>query len=399
MGTSISDRLFVALAKKVGFPEKQVLRQYRSMQMEMVEAGLPITLFSLARLKGVLDAGQVERFVGWAQQVVSTRPKYAGDLVADSGAPTAALESDSIFDSTLPDEVRVVEVQPEWLPAETRYQVSGDDDLFGLLEPEVVEVSAEWVPDHADHTEELLELLDEMSSEEELQSLRPSTQAIRSSRRNRRFTSDDMLPVIEADIDEIGAPDEPSTDDLISLLEGGSPQPAIAFEEDEEELFGLDDDLEILPDEEPVAAGVHLPNEDSALFEVASWDFADDPLADAFSQAPPPPPPPAPLAAAAPPPPPPLAPLPALGPQGATASAEFTGSWDEALDFDPMGSLGSTPKPNLDLYETLASGSGFHQGYQPEPLARRKTEKKGKLLKSSAFDLPHLVDPWAARAG
>ena len=80
----LSDRLFVALVKRLGL-SRQRLRALRARQERQLRKGVKITLFSTARLEGLLDSQGAARLVGYARRAIRRHPKYRRDLVEVRG--------------------------------------------------------------------------------------------------------------------------------------------------------------------------------------------------------------------------------------------------------------------------------------------------------------------------
>ncbi len=79
--TYLSDRLFVALAKRLGAPSKERLRPIRDEQQRLLAEGLSISLFSLARWEGVLSPAEGTRFLTIARQVAARDPAFRDDVI------------------------------------------------------------------------------------------------------------------------------------------------------------------------------------------------------------------------------------------------------------------------------------------------------------------------------
>lgn len=80
----LSDRLFVALVKRLGVSRKR-LGALRARQERQLRKGVEITLFSTARLEGLLDAEGAARLVGYARRAIRRHPKYRRDLIEVRG--------------------------------------------------------------------------------------------------------------------------------------------------------------------------------------------------------------------------------------------------------------------------------------------------------------------------
>ena len=84
MGAYLSDRFFVALAKRAGAPSKEELSHCRTLQLQCNEEGCAVSLFSVARATDLIDG---ERFLRLADSAIAQRPGYASGLLHDLDAP------------------------------------------------------------------------------------------------------------------------------------------------------------------------------------------------------------------------------------------------------------------------------------------------------------------------
>lgn len=87
----VPDKIFVALAKRAGYPSHEDLVTCRRLQLERVKAGERITLFEVVQERGVLPERRIKRFQRWAAQVTRRDPAPLEDEVeetpASGGAP------------------------------------------------------------------------------------------------------------------------------------------------------------------------------------------------------------------------------------------------------------------------------------------------------------------------
>ncbi len=98
--TYLSDRLFVALAKRTGLVTKEALRPVREEQQRLLADGLSISLFSLARWEGVLSAAQGDELVRLARQLIAREPAYREELI-EAPPPRPLSEPDEAFEPWL----------------------------------------------------------------------------------------------------------------------------------------------------------------------------------------------------------------------------------------------------------------------------------------------------------
>lgn len=128
MHVYLSDRLFVALAKRLGVPRRR-LATLRTRQQRQVRSGVAVTLFTLARLEEWIDERSADRLLSYARRVIKKHPKYRRDLIEvrqpsrrrrggssdalpalDAHADAAALSIESLFGA--PVQVTPVHVTP-----------------------------------------------------------------------------------------------------------------------------------------------------------------------------------------------------------------------------------------------------------------------------------------------
>lgn len=134
MHVYLSDRLFVALAKRLGVPRRR-LATLRLRQQRQVQAGVAVSLFSLARLERWIDEKSAARLLDCARRVIRKHPKYRRDLIEvrqkgrrrrrssscddlpalDAHADALAFSVESLFQAsapTTPVQVTPVQVTP-----------------------------------------------------------------------------------------------------------------------------------------------------------------------------------------------------------------------------------------------------------------------------------------------
>lgn len=80
MHVYLSDRLFVALAKRLGVPRRR-LATLRLRQQGQVRDGVAVSLFSLARLERWIDEKSAAHLLSCARRVIRKHPKYRRDLI------------------------------------------------------------------------------------------------------------------------------------------------------------------------------------------------------------------------------------------------------------------------------------------------------------------------------
>jgi hypothetical protein len=83
---TISDRVFVSLAKKAGYPDRGELIRCRELQLVARKGGDPITLFEIVRKQNLLSARRINRFLRWSAMI---RRKESAPL-EDNEAPVSA---------------------------------------------------------------------------------------------------------------------------------------------------------------------------------------------------------------------------------------------------------------------------------------------------------------------
>ena len=87
----VPDKIFVALAKRAGYPSHEDLVTCRRLQLERVKAGERVTLFEVVQERGVLPERRIKRFQKWAAQVTRRDPAPLEDEVEETpttgGAP------------------------------------------------------------------------------------------------------------------------------------------------------------------------------------------------------------------------------------------------------------------------------------------------------------------------
>ncbi len=88
---TISDRVFVSLAKKAGYPDRAELVRCRELQLEARNGGDPITLFEIVRKEKLLSARRINRFLRWSAMI---QRKESAPL-EDNEAPTKVADDGS----------------------------------------------------------------------------------------------------------------------------------------------------------------------------------------------------------------------------------------------------------------------------------------------------------------
>jgi hypothetical protein len=126
----LSDRLFVALAKRLGVPRRR-LATLKLRQQRQAQDGVSVSLFSLARLERWIDEKSSAHLLSCARRVIRKHPKYRRDLIEirpngrrrrrssscddlpalDAHADALALSVESLFEVSAPAPVQVTPVQ------------------------------------------------------------------------------------------------------------------------------------------------------------------------------------------------------------------------------------------------------------------------------------------------
>ena len=226
----LSDRLFVAMTKRLGISRRRLQRLKESQRLSNTR-GVRVSLFSTARLLGWLSPQQAQWLVEEGQRVACACPEYADGVV------TLPLEADC-----------------EWVPEDAIEEL---EELPGGLAP--VQVEATWEPERFSQ-DDLLPL--EQGDFDAVQvDYGPTTQDrydfASSSERRSPFlvtASDEAFSVTPSDLSP------PQVDDLLDLLEDLPEQPL-----EEQRLLELFDQAS-----EPAAAPLPLQ---------ATWDAKRAPLA------------------------------------------------------------------------------------------------------------------------
>lgn len=236
----LSDRLFVAMTKRLGVSRRR-LRRLQESQRLSAKRGVSVSLFSTARLLGWISDEQAQWLLVEGQHVAAHRPQYANDVVVLSQEPEAFSEepdSDWVPDDAIEE---LEELDPDQLP-------------HGLMP---VAVEASWEPERFSQEDDLLTL----DEEEVAVSYGPSTEQrydfASSSERRSPFlvtASDEAFSVTPSDLSP------PQVDDLLHLLDDLPEQPL-----EEQELLQLFDQAS-----EPAAPPLPLE---------ATWDAKPSPLA------------------------------------------------------------------------------------------------------------------------
>ena len=135
MHVYLSDRLFVALAKRLGVPRRR-LATLRLRQQSQVRDGVAVSLFSLARLERWIDEKSAAHLLACARRVIRKHPKYRRDLIEvrqggrrrrrssscddlpalDAHADALAQSVESLFHASPPVQVTPVQVPVEVTP-------------------------------------------------------------------------------------------------------------------------------------------------------------------------------------------------------------------------------------------------------------------------------------------
>ena len=219
----LSDRLFVALTKRLGVSRRRLQRLQESQRLS-AKRGVRISLFSTARLLGWLSLQQAQWLLDEGERVSRRLPHFAGDVVSipaaqdDDWVPVDEIEE---LEESAP-----VLVEPHWEP-----ERFGQEDLL-VLEGEEIAVSYE---------PETVERYEFVSSSE-----RQSPLVV--------TASDEAFSETPSDLSR------PQVDDLLDLLDDLPEQPL-----EEQELLHLFEQAG-----EPAAAPLPLQ---------ATWDAKSTPLA------------------------------------------------------------------------------------------------------------------------
>lgn len=151
--TYLSDRLFVALAKRLGAPSKERLRPIREEQQRLLAEGLSISLFSLARWEGVLSPAAATRLLTLARQVAAREPAFRHDVIEPE--PIRAAEAEpfepwaTCLDRLAPGPHLLGSGEPASL-AEQGLELVEDDEGADMLELEPAPTSARLRPGAGD---------------------------------------------------------------------------------------------------------------------------------------------------------------------------------------------------------------------------------------------------------
>lgn len=86
----VPDKVFVALAKKAGYPSHEDLVTCRRLQLERLKAGDRVTLFEVVQERGVLPERRIKRFQKWAAMVTRRDPAPLEDEVEETPAAGGA---------------------------------------------------------------------------------------------------------------------------------------------------------------------------------------------------------------------------------------------------------------------------------------------------------------------
>lgn len=147
MYSYLSDRLFVGLARRTGFPTKEQLRPIQAEQRRLQADGFSISLFSLAQWNGLLTRERSDHLMDLAREIAQQYPDYAGDVIE---APGAGLSEEA---AAVPDLDADLELLPDDEDWSSRRGALGDSGVLGAAPPAAptgpVEVAASWAPDDA----------------------------------------------------------------------------------------------------------------------------------------------------------------------------------------------------------------------------------------------------------
>lgn len=139
----LTDRLFVALAKRAGFPALSELKRCRDLQIEWIRAGTPATLFVVSQIEGVIDPEQTLQFEGWAREAIAAHPDRRA-LCEQVHSPTEEVEVSHAFRQ----------------PAEPE-DPSTEEDAFGPWIPDQDLLADDLESEDPDFEDDELELLPE----------------------------------------------------------------------------------------------------------------------------------------------------------------------------------------------------------------------------------------------
>jgi len=230
-GTSVhiylSDRLFVAMTKRLGVSRRR-LRRLQESQRLSAKRGVSVSLFSTARLLGWLSAEQAQWLLEEGQRVAHRSPQYADGVVT-------------------------LQAETDWVPDDMIEEIEEIDEPEGLSP---VAVQPTWEPERFSQ-EDLLDLEGEEISVSYGASTEGRYDFASSSERRSPFmvtASDEAFSVTPSDLSP------PQVDDLLHLLDDLPEQPL-----EEQDLLELFDQAS-----EPAAPPLPLE---------ATWDAKPAPLA------------------------------------------------------------------------------------------------------------------------
>ncbi|MGE0708542.1 MAG: hypothetical protein AB7N76_23060 [Planctomycetota bacterium] len=119
MYTYLSDRLFVAITKRLGVPRRQ-LRRLRGLQRKRRREGVQASLFTTARLSGFISEQEAQVLLDCARRVASERPEYRRDVLQAVDYQGG---------------MQAVEVSAQWVPDTLAQpeELGSSEDLVDLL--------------------------------------------------------------------------------------------------------------------------------------------------------------------------------------------------------------------------------------------------------------------------
>jgi hypothetical protein len=141
----LSDRLFVALAKRAGFPELSELKRCRDLQIDWIRNGTPATLFVVSQIEGVITTEQTVQFEGWARDAIAQSPGSAAIREQDH-SPTEEVEVGHAFQQPAKPEPEDEDTFEPWIPDR---DLLDDADSVGS-EDSLEDDDLELLPDDGD---------------------------------------------------------------------------------------------------------------------------------------------------------------------------------------------------------------------------------------------------------
>jgi hypothetical protein len=244
----LSDRLFVALAKRAGFPALAELKRCRDLQIDWIRGGTPATLFVVSQIEGVIGPEETTQFQRWAQEVMETHPDRRA-LSEQGHAPTEEVEVTHAFQRDDPKEASGEDAFGPWIPDQDLLDSAEeieeeDDDSLELLPDDDSDMAALGRIAHQDPNDGSdLKLIDENEAGEvfwvlatrEFDAYEPeadSQEAVFPTSDRTELWDDDASLDLDLDEEPLGLDvDEDPLDDILSVLdEQAEPKtdPAIA---------------------------------------------------------------------------------------------------------------------------------------------------------------------------